>query len=412
MIESLEDLNKQLKKKKSRLFYFYGKQDLIINRIIKNEDIDAVFINRDYTPYSIKRDIEIKKVCKREGVDFIVKEDYLLNPVGSVTTGSNKIYHKFTPYFNSAKKVKVDTPVRNSYTNYISGRVKIKGEYRKNIRGFYKENNKVIVRGGRIEGLKALRKVGKQKQYNKKRNDLMYVTTRLSAYNKFGCISIREVYNTFKTKLGARNDLIKQLYWRDFYYNVTYDQPHVLGTKGNRNFKKKYSKVPWLTWTKASSKQKKMFKAWCKGETGYPVVDAGMRQMNTTGFMHNRARLIVASFLAKLMMWHWQEGEKYFAQTLVDYDPCQNSGNWQWCSSSGVDSQPYFRIFNPWAQGERYDPKCEYIHKWVPELKDVPIEHIHKWDEYWEEYDVDYPEPIIDYEKARDLAKKRFKRAL
>ena len=134
-----------------------------------------------------------------------------------------------------------------------------------------------------------------------------------------------------------------------------------------------------------------------------------MRELNNTGFMHNRARLITASFLTKLMFWSWTDGEKYFSNNLVDYDPSQNNGNWQWCSGSGVDAQPYYRIFNPWTQGEKYDPDCIYIKKWIPELKDIDNKHIHKWYDYHKNYDV-YYEPMIDYEKSREACIKKLKK--
>jgi len=168
------------------------------------------------------------------------------------------------------------------------------------------------------------------------------------------------------------------------------------------SLKSKYDKIHW-------HHNSKLFKAWCEGETGYPIVDAGMKQMNTTGYMHNRARLIVASFLVKTLLIDWREGEEYFAQTLTDYDPSNNNGNWQWISGGGADSQPYFRVFNPWRQAESYDPKCEYIKKWVPELKDVPTKDLLKWDTKYVDYkDVHYPKPVVDYEAQREKVLKLY----
>jgi deoxyribodipyrimidine photo-lyase len=164
--------------------------------------------------------------------------------------------------------------------------------------------------------------------------------------------------------------------------------------------KQKYNKIRWHS-------NSRWFKAWCNGETGFPVVDAGMRELNTTGYMHNRARLIVASFLTKTLLIDWKEGEEYFASKLTDYDPASNNGNWQWVASTGADSQPYFRIFNPWEQAKEWDPDCEYIKKWVPELKDVPVKDILNWDTTFNEFkDIKYPKPIVDYKKQKDLALK------
>ena len=145
-----------------------------------------------------------------------------------------------------------------------------------------------------------------------------------------------------------------------------------------------------------------IFKKWCDGKTGFPIVDAGMRELNETGYMHNRTRLITASFLIKTLLVDWQKGEKYFAQHLVDYDPASNNGNWQWVASTGADSQPYFRIFNPWSQGKEHDPDAEYVKKWIPELMEVPAKAIHKWDECWTLFrQSGYPKPIVDYKKQK-----------
>lgn len=147
--------------------------------------------------------------------------------------------------------------------------------------------------------------------------------------------------------------------------------------------------------------------------TGFPIVDAGIREMNETGYMHNRARLITASFLIKTLLINWEDGEKYFSQQLTDYDPASNNGNWQWVASTGADSQPYFRIFNPWSQSEKYDTDAEYIKKWIPELHSVPAKSIHKWNTEWEKYTENkYPSPIVDYEKQRKLALEMYKKVV
>ncbi len=406
MMESLDDLSQTLKQKhKSRLFYFFGKPDEVIQNILKHMVINAVFVNRDYTPYSKQRDKDIGEVCINNGVDFIQFEDALLNNVGSITNGSGNVYVKFTPYYNAAKKVKVATPINNNYKNYYGQRNKIKGEYTGDIHKFYKFNDKLAVNGGRDKALLITNKIDDYKKYNIDRNYLYKHTTGLSAYIKFGNVSVRELYHLFKSKLGNNNDLVKQLYWRDFYHNIMEYYPNVLSNK-ERCFNPKYEKIPWITYKTATKDEKLMWKKWCDGTTGFPMVDAGMRQLNTTGFMHNRARMIVASFLTKNMFWFFSDGEKYFAQNLVDYDPSNNSGGWQWASSSGVDSQPYFRIFNPWLQSQKYDKDCVYIKQWIPELKNVENKHIHNWDEYHKEYKNIYFPPMLD---AHDTAQKAIK---
>ena len=220
-------------------------------------------------------------------------------------------------------------------------------------------------------------------------------TSLLSAPIKFGCVSIREVYHTLK----HNTQLIRQLYWRDFYSQIMYHFPRVLG----HALKPNYDRIKW-------PQHEKWFEAWTQGKTGFPVVDAGMRQLVETGWLHNRGRLIVASFLVKTLMIDWRKGEKFFAQTLTDYDPANNNGNWEWIMGGGADSQPFFRIFNPWEQSKHFDPDAEYIKKWVPELREVDPKAIHHWDTEWSNYkNVGYVKPICDYKTQKDAVLKLYK---
>lgn len=286
MMESLTELNNDLNKKKSKLFYFYGKPKFIINNIIKDIKPDAIFVNMDYTPYSKDRDNDIKDMCDNHDIVFKSYEDILLNNVGSIRTGSNNVYQKFTPYFNKARRYKVLDVRQNRFSNYYSKNLKIKYEFKSKLSKFYDYNDNISVRGGRSYALNILKNVNNFNKYNSKRNILSINTTRLSAYIKYGCVSIREVYHKFKNVLGTMNDLIKQLYWRDFYYNILYYNGRLV-TGRNKNFNKNYSKVPWIILSNASNKQKKYFKNWCNGNTGYPIVDAAMREMHYTVFFQN-----------------------------------------------------------------------------------------------------------------------------
>ena len=243
--------------------------------------------------------------------------------------------------------------------------------------------------------------VKNQDKYDEKRNCLTYNTTHLSAYINLGLLSIREIYHHVVEKLGKKNGIITELYWRDFYYNILHFFPHVVGN----SFRENYDKIKWRN-------NKKQFKAWCEGKTGFPIVDACMRQMNETGYMHNRGRMIVASFLTKDLLIDWRWGEKYFATQLQDYNISANNGGWQWASGSGTDSQPYFRIFNPWSQSDKFDPNCEYIKKWVPELNDIENKHIHQWDKFYQDYEIDYPEPIVNHKDERENTLKVYKKYL
>lgn len=424
MMESIIDLNNQLKTKKSRLRLFYGEPDKILNYLLnKLKLVNTVIVNMDYTPYSIKRDQKLCQVCKNYNVEFILKEDYLLQPVGSTLTSNKDIYTKFTPYWRKINKKPVDKPqnITGISKNYINSRVKINNEFKiTNLKKFYKYNSNLLHNGGRNNGLKQLKLIKFQNKvpgYNKGRNCLNRKTTELSAHIKFGTISIREVYWHCKHVLKNNSkDLIKELYWRDFYANVGWGYPRILkgqlsGRLHNQSLKTNYDNIRWNSGKKAQ----KDFKLWCDGQTGFPIIDAAMTQMNTTGFMHNRCRMIVSSFLIKILLIDWRLGEQYFAKTLYDYDPNSNNGGWQFISGSGSDSQPYFRIFNPWTQSKKYDPNCEYIKYWLPELKELNNKDIHKWYEVCNEYldqGINYYEPIINYSTQRKKALSMYKKAL
>jgi len=397
MIESLESLASEIKAQGGQLHTFYGKNTKVIADCIKSWGINIVAFNIDITPYARERDDDIIKMCQKMDVAVVKEQDYYLHPPGSIKTMGGEPYQKFTPYYEKASKIKVPEPLAKKQLPLTSKDANIpnKISLEQAMKRFTRINPNILVRGGRPEALQLLsRAVRTIHNYNAIHNDLSLQTSELSASIKFGCISIREAYKAFHDKPG----IIRQLYWRDFYANIMYEFPHVIG----HSLKPKYDKIHW-------HHNSKLFDAWCKGETGYPIVDAGMRQMNTTGYMHNRARLIVASFLVKTLLIDWREGEEYFAQKLTDYDPSNNNGNWQWISGGGADSQPYFRVFNPWRQAAEYDPTCEYMKKWVPELKDVPEKDLLKWDTKHVHYkDLQYPAPIVRYEAQREQVLKLY----
>lgn len=397
MIESLESLASEIKAQGGQLHTFYGKNTKVIADCIKSWGINIVAFNIDITPYARERDDDIIKMCQKMDVAVVKEQDYYLHPPGSIKTMGGEPYQKFTPYYEKASKIKVPEPLAKKQLPLTSKDANIpnKISLEQAMKRFTRINPNILVRGGRPEALQLLsRAVRTIHNYNAIHNDLSLQTSELSASIKFGCISIREAYKAFHDKPG----IIRQLYWRDFYANIMYEFPHVIG----HSLKPKYDKIHW-------HHNSKLFDAWCKGETGYPIVDAGMRQMNTTGYMHNRARLIVASFLVKTLLIDWREGEEYFAQKLTDYDPSNNNGNWQWISGGGADSQPYFRVFNPWRQAAEYDPTCEYMKKWVPELKDVPEKDLLKWDTKHVHYkDLQYPAPIVQYQSQKEQVLKLY----
>lgn len=399
MIESLKDLEQQISKHEGKLQIFYGKTIDILEKLISQEKIEAIFFNKDYTPFSRKRDHAIETLCKKIGINCISIDDALLNPPETILNKSGKPYTVFTPYWKTATTKPVAHPEKYRYKNLYSK--KIKGT---ETHGIFKtilptENKNLAQKGGRSEALHILKQLDNFNHYEKTRDIPSKHTTELSAHIKFGTASIREVYYAMLEKLGrsAHQGLIRQLYWHDFYYQIAFHWPTVFGAP----FQEKYNNIKW-------SYNKEHFKRWCEGSTGFPIVDAGMRQLSKTGFMHNRVRMIVASFLTKDLLIDWQWGERYFAQHLVDYDPCVNNGNWQWAASTGCDPQPYFRIFNPWLQQKKFDPECTYIKQWIKELSNADPKTIHNW--YKEvNSSIDYPKPIVDHAAQKELALKMFR---
>lgn len=400
MIESLQDLEKQLKQRKGKLYLFKGEAEKVIKKCIKLLNINAIFCNEDYTPFNAQRDEAIKKICLQNKIPFFQLNDVLLTEPGEILTGSGTPYVKFTPFFKKALKKEIDKPKKLRSDNFYTKTIKF-AESTSIYKSILKKKNPTInIQGGRSNALTILKKLKNFKNYAQQRDFPAIATTYLSAHNKFGTVSIREVYHAIREKLGKNHMLIQQLFWRDFFTHVAYNFPFVFG----QAFQQKYNNLSW-------SKSKKKFNAWCKGKTGFPIVDAGMRQMNKTGFMHNRVRMIVASFLTKDLHISWLWGEKYFAQQLEDYDPCVNNGNWQWSASTGCDAQPYFRIFNPWTQQKKYDSDCIYIKKWVKELQKVDPKIIHTWFKRSSPIIKGYPRPMLDHTVEQKKAKKFYKEA-
>lgn len=414
MTESLECLDNELKQYTSKLHYFYGKNIDVLESIMKKVNVESIVTNMDYTPYARKRDQSILKMCEKHGIQFHGVEDYLLSPIGQhFLKDDGEPYQVFTPFKENVfeKDTLIEKPRRlHKYIRNCQSLSSIHSihlndiDIIQNIMKNKNKNSRMI--GGRKNGLHHLSMISKFSNYNTERNSVSIETTSLSAYIKFGCLSIREVYWKIRDKLGKRNELLSQLIWREFYYYIGYYSPHVLNGE-QFNIKFNYLDGRWVTNTKHLNK-------WKEGETGYPIVDAGMRELNATGYMHNRARLITSNFLNRILGQDWRNGEKYFARKLIDYDPLVNNGNWQWIASVGIDTKPYQqRIFNPWLQSKKYDVDAEYIYKWIPELKSVSPKHIHKWDEYHdnEEYkNISYPKPIVDYKEGRDRSLKMYKK--
>jgi deoxyribodipyrimidine photo-lyase len=367
MIESLDDLDKNI-----HVNYYEGVDIDILEKLSKKYKIKSIAYNKDYSPFAIKRDSIIEGWAKSKDIVIITEEDYTLYTIGTIVNNNGEPYQVFTPFYKKSLllKVKKVEPLQVKHINVV-----------KNIKDFNKHkyyivNDDLAVRGGRLNAMERFKKI--MTDYSSTRDyPALDKTTKLSAYIKFGCVSIREVYfNYNKVK-----ELQRELIWREFYANILYYFPHVLGN----SFKEKYDNIRWTN-------NKEWFKKWCQGKTGYAIVDAGMNQLNKTGWMHNRLRMITAMFLTKDLLIDWRWGEKYFATKLVDYDPASNNGGWQWSASTGTDAQPYFRIFNPELQLKRYDKNYEYIRTWIPT------------------FEKDDLEKIVDHKERSVIAIKEFKR--
>lgn len=452
MINSLKELYEKLNNINLDLLYLYSdsytsifntnfiklinniKEDYIyklnneLNHELNNELTINFYICNDYTLYAKNRNKYLEDICSNNSINFIKFEHICLFTPGTILTGSGNVYQKFTPFYNnciskikSLKEYNSNINKKFSFNSYETNIIKKINNYfnkymikiddiiytksglnlsKKEYNNIY---NNMLVKGSRSNALNILKHIDKSdiKDYETNRDILTYSTTHLSAYLKFGCINVREVYFALLNKSNKNTTLIKQLIWRDFYYHIANEFNYVFN---GQSFKTDYDKIKWKF-------NEKYFNAWTNGLTGVPIVDACMRELNNTGYMHNRGRLIVASYLVKNLLIDWRYGEQYFAQQLTDYDPSVNNGNWQWVASSGTDSQPYFRIFNPYSQSKKHDINAEYIKKWVDELKDVDSKHIHDWDKKWSLYvgkeNFKYIKPIIEYEsnKFKELYK-------
>lgn len=392
--QAILDLKGQLKNVGGNLVLLHGEPQTVISQLYDQCRIEAVFINRDYTPFSQRRDDGIAAICRDLGIGFHSLSDALLTEPEQGLKSDRTPYKVFTAFYNQAKRIPVALPrtfEKGRFLTVTTGCAIFQVEQ-------VWDGAMPATPGGRQAALSLLEQLGRHKDYRQARDyPSQNATSMLSAHLKFGTCSVREAYYAIVDRLGNEHPLVRQLYWRDFFTNLAFHFPRVFG----HAFKPKYDQLEW-------DNNSEHFQAWCKGITGFPIVDAGMRELNATGFMHNRVRMIAASFLVKDLHIDWRWGERYFAQHLVDYDPCVNNGNWQWVASTGCDAQPYFRIFNPWTQQQKFDPDCGYIFRWIPELKAFSADMIHHWGK--KHIECGYPRPIIDHSRESRIAIGRYKK--
>lgn len=348
--QATEALNNRLNQLGSGLNCFYGNPQQVFTQLCDAYNVFKVYTNHDYEPYALQRDEEIKTLLNQKGVEFISFKDQCVFEKSEVTKDDGKPYTVFTPYSVKWKKTLKPFYYKSFPTE-------------KYFNNFFKQNRQIIPSleelGFKKTDIKFVAPLAPNAQLLQKyklQRDFPAIegTSRLSMHLRFGTVSIRQLV---QASIKQSETWLNELIWRDFYMMILWHFPHV----ATSSFKKEYNAIPWTN-------NEAQFDKWCKGQTGFPIVDAGMRELNATGFMHNRVRMIVSSFLVKDLLIDWRWGEAYFAQKLNDFDLSANNGGWQWASGGGCDAAPYFRVFNPFEQQKKFDPKFEYIKKWVPEF--------------------------------------------
>ncbi|MBC6366907.1 deoxyribodipyrimidine photo-lyase [Algoriphagus sp. AK58] len=373
--QKITELKAFFEQKGSSMLIKYGIPEEVYKDLMNEFDIQAVYTNRDYEPYAKTRDGQIEAMLKAKNIPLLSFKDQVIFEPGEILNGSGEFYKVFTPFSkNWLEKFKQTKTQPLSEPNW------------KNLANTHSLPDITLKEMGfepsSIEIPSSIADQDIIRHYDETRNfPAQKGTTRLGIHLRFGTISVRKL-----ALIASRlNDTyLNELIWREFYMMILAYNPQVV----NKAFKPAYDQIPWRN-------NEQEFKAWCEGKTGYPIVDAGMRELNATGYMHNRVRMIVASFLTKHLLIDWRWGEAYFAKKLLDFELASNNGGWQWAAGTGTDAQPYFRVFNPDSQTEKFDKDLRYIKKWIPELGTNS-----------------YPKPIVDHKFARTRAIDTYKKAL
>jgi len=378
IFDTLQEMRNELQEKYgSSIAMLKGKPIEVFKQLVKEYTIDTVFTNRDYEPYAKERDGAIETLLSKENIHFKTFKDQVIFEKDEVVKSDGDPYKVYTPYMKLWKKEFEKIDLKIYYTNEFLDNL-IENSRLPNVSladiGFKKSTQKIApftVTPTLIQEYEDTRNFPAQDS-----------TSKLGPHLRFGTASIRKM---IKKAIAEKNEIFwQELIWREFFTQILWHFPH---TK-DKAFKSKYDRIEWRN-------NEHEFKKWCNGETGYPLVDAGMRQLNETGFMHNRIRMLVGSFLCKHLLIDWRWGEAYFAEKLHDYEMASNVGNWQWVAGSGVDASPYFRIFNPTTQIKKFDKDLKYIKKWVPEFQELT-----------------YAKEIVDHKEARERCLKVYKEAV
>jgi deoxyribodipyrimidine photo-lyase len=374
--DQLSKIQSQLQKIGKSLAVFYGDPFEVYKRLLSENNIKNVFTNHDYEPYARKRDLELYQLFKEYNIEFKTSKDQVVFEKSEVVKDDGKPYVVYTPYSNKWKEnFKKTSLIHYNSEAYLQKTALHAYPFlRLDDIGFERSNitvNSFDVSESLINNYEATRNF-----------PAMNKTSYLGIYLRFGAVSVRQM--VAKALQSKNETFLKELIWREFFMQILWHFPNTV----SKSFKPKYDEIQW-------ENNETLFQQWCEGKTGYPFVDAGMRELNSTGHMHNRVRMIVASFLCKHLLIDWRWGEAYFAQKLLDYEQASNVGNWQWAAGSGVDAAPYFRIFNPTEQIKKFDKDLVYIKKWIPELNSLS-----------------YPQPIVDHKIAREKCLTVYKAAV
>lgn len=375
--QTIQNLQYQLRELGSDIEVRYGRPIEVFQLLLEQYDIKEVYTNRDYELYARTRDEQVARLLQQNGAFLHQFKDHVIFDQSEVVKDDGLPYTVFTPY-SRKWRVKLDLSPIESYDNqsFFSNLIQDVTYDMPSLESMGFSKSSIQIPSSNLpEEIVQL--------YSEQRDfPSVAGTTRLGIHFRFGTISVREMA---RKAAGLNQTYLNELIWRDFYHMIIWHFPHVCQGKA---FRKEYDTIEWR-------RDNGDFDKWCKGNTGYPIVDAGMRELNATGFMHNRVRMIVASFLTKHLLLDWRLGEAYFAQKLLDFDFAANNGGWQWAAGSGCDAAPYFRVFNPTLQTEKFDKKLQYIRKWVPELDSF-----------------DYPKPMVQHEYARKRALEVYGKAL
>ena len=375
--EQIEELNQQLAESNKKIHVYHGKPIDIFRKILSANAVHAVYTNRDYEPYATQRDAEIKALLSEKDIALSTYKDHVIFERDEVVKLDGTPYRGYTPY----SRVWLDKFDRQEHLK--SHRI---DDFEK-LTTLADHNNPTLTDIGfttsKITAPQYDTSAEIIGQYEARRNTPAVAgTSKVGVHLRFGTLSIRKA--VAKALESSNQTFLKELIWREFFMQILWHFPHT----ENKSFKPQYDRIEWRN-------NPEEFKRWCDGETGYPFVDAGMRELNETGFMHNRVRMLVGSFLCKHLLIDWRLGEAYFAEKLLDYEMASNVGNWQWVAGCGVDAAPYFRIFNPTEQIKKFDKDHAYIKKWVPDYQTSS-----------------YPKQIVDHKMARERCLETYKSAL